>query len=493
MARQKIPEARFDARGGVNTAFSDELLDSTEVRRAQNARSYDIGAWNIRAGSQRLHATQLEAGALLNGLTQWDPAAGRELVAISNGKLHHKTYAGADFTTETPVAPLSTAAPSRFARYRAGVDIQLWIASDGLYRWDGAALSEPSDFPDAPAALDVTVYKGRGFVSDGSKRLYWSKRGDLSLWSASDGGGFADVETFDAEGIMAICTVGSSLLIAKEDNIARYTGVSIDDVRIDTEQEGVSSEVGIIAPQTFVQVDEAAFGLSVLGPFIVTESGIQFVDLKVGREFDFANRAQMAGAAAAYNRARREVWLFIPANGDADNETCWIFNRNTQTWNGPFLFPYGGSAIARYKRDDEAESVVIGGYDGWVRDGDVEAVGAVDDVLADGTGGTNVTLEIEYPPAIGGNPGTLKSIRQRQTLAADLGTAGKQLTAAWASEMGNGSVDITSVGPGLTDYPFKWTSAKGKRIVRTFTYAGGELVEIAGIKGDLTLSRPARG
>jgi hypothetical protein len=40
----------------------------------------------------------------------------------------------------------------------------------------------------------------------------------------------------------------------KEDNIARYTGVDTQNIRIDLESEGVSGEVGLIAPNSAREV-----------------------------------------------------------------------------------------------------------------------------------------------------------------------------------------------------------------------------------------------
>jgi uncharacterized cupin superfamily protein len=489
VARPRTVDSRFDARGGVATSLSDDVLDLTEVKQAKNGRSYTQGAWDKRCGTQRLHTTQLEAGAVVNGVHLWKPSA-NEAVAICNGHLFYKAYAAADYTKVA--STLNTTGIVRWARWRSGATIQLYFV-DGttLRRWDGAVLT--TSFTSAPStsAKDLTLFKLRMFVAEG-KRLSWSKRGDPSLWGSGNGGGYADIETFDAEDIVGVIKVGSSILIAKQNNIARYTGISSEDIKIDTEQEGVSATVGAVGVGTFITLDEAGFTLSDRGPYLVTESGVQPVDLKIGKEFDLANRAQMASAIAEYHRGRREVWLSMAASGESTNLTTWILNLRTLTWSGPFVFPFAVRSLARYEQSDGTESIQVGGTDGWTRDLDVRTIAAKDDLLKGGTGGTNVALTLEYPPLLGSEPAAIKAVRSAQALSADLKASGS-VTATWSSEMGSGSVTIASAGAGMKSYPFKWNYAKGRRIVRTLTEATDQLVTIAGIQSPVSTGRKAHG
>ena len=70
-------------------------------------------------------------------------------------------------------------------------------------------------------------------------------------------------------------------------------------IRIDIESEGVSNEIGLIAPNTLVKFEEMAFLMSDRGPYMVSEGGVKEIGLKVANEFDFGNRAAWAGAATA--------------------------------------------------------------------------------------------------------------------------------------------------------------------------------------------------
>ena len=497
MSRPRTQVVEFDFRGGTNTAFSGDVLDATEVRLARNARLSTLGAVVKRAATQRLHPGVIGAAADVVGLQQWDaPAVAGQLVALSAGNLYHKALADADFTLVA--GALSTTRRARWAAHRDGANVVLYFADGALRSWDGTTLVQA--VAGAPAAREIARYKGRMFAADGTKRLYWSEVADPTLWDVGAGGGFADVETFDSDGVTGLIVVGSSLLICKANSIARFTGVGQQDIQIDTQTEGVSAQVGVIAPQTLVSLEAAAFFLSDRGPYIADESGVQEAGLKVSPEFDFANRALWGEAVAAYNRRRREVWVFLPAAGEAGNLTGWVMNLRTRSWSGPWSFGFGASVLCRYQLADGSESVAVGGYDGFVRDGDVDALpSARDDVLADGTGGTPIELDVELPPLLGGAPGRMKAMRGIASVEADLGAVydavagtGGRLEVYWSSELGAGSVHVPSRGAGAKDYRVHLTALMGRRPVLGLRDSTAERTQLAGVVLPLSLGRTGR-
>lgn len=489
MARPRSTVPRFDFRGGVNTSFSEDVLDSTELRKVKNGRVLQADV-EKRAGTQRIHDAAIGGVNPVMGVYQWDAPAGKQVVAIAGTEFYHKLAAATDFTEV--LSALSTTKKARFKTFRAGATIKLVIANGELRTWDGAALS--AAIAGAPAATDFALYKNRGFAIDGTKTLHFSKINDPTLWGVANLGGSADVETYDSEGLVGLLVLGSSLLLFKEDSIARFTGVDTDDIRIDLETEGVSAEVGLIALQTLVRFDEVGFFVSDRGPYIVTEAGVQAIGLKVQKEFDFANKEKWADAVAVHNRGRREIELSIPAGAETTNLTTWVFNYRTQSWTGPFI--RAGSGIctaARYERADGTESAIYGGYDGYVRELDAPAsIGAKDDVLRNGTGGTNIELDVEPPVVLGDDPRAIKSLRGKQSVQADLKTNGS-LTAYWSSELGNGSVAIPSKGAGLKNYVYKLGgNPKGTRIVTGFRDSTSEIVRLVGLLSNIATSRRGR-
>jgi hypothetical protein len=103
-----------------------------------------------------------------------------------------------------------------------------------------------------------------------------------------------------------------------------------------------------------------------------------------------------------------------------------------------------------------------------VRELDVIAVGAKDDVLRNGTGGTNVVLDVQYPDLIGGAPDVVKSLRRKANhVQADLGAVGN-LEAYWSSELAaaGSSIFMPTVGAGVKNYVTS-TNAQRARESRT--------------------------
>jgi hypothetical protein len=472
MPRQTARDDRFDAAGGVNTAFSPDVLDKTELRSVRNGRVV-YGLIEKRRGSKRLHSNSIGAAKAVLGLRQWDAPGGQELVAVCNGGLYHKLAADAEFTFAS--GGLSMANVTRFATHRIGATIKLYLASDGLFQWDGAALTAVAD---APAGVrDVAVYKLRMFAIAGTKTLYASKIGDPTMWAVASGGIQADVETYDTEPLTGLLVVGSSLLLFKADTIARFTGVDPDDIQIGTDTEGISPDVGGPYPGTIIPLEDAGFFLSDRGPYLATEAGVKEIALKIDREFSFDNKALWANAVAAAHRTRKEVWLSLPGDQETQNATTWVWNWKTLAWSGPFR-GMPAAALARYELADGTETIVRGGYDGFVRQEDVPNL-YKDDVLADGTGGTPVELQIEYPELFFGDPTRIKSLHRKQDLQADLGPLG-ELTATWISELGTGQTVIPSVGEGVYDYLYR-LSGKGRRIRLLFTESAAGPVQITAI------------
>lgn len=491
--RRRVQNARFDWRGGVNVTFSPDALDASEVQRAQNVRLGVYGALTKRGGSRRRHTTALHGGAPVAGLYgAYDSPVGRQIVCTTGqggaGRLYHKAVAAAAVDDFTEVATLALPdARARFQPFRVGADIHLFFAQAGLYEWDGAVLAAVATAP--AGVVDCAAYKSRLYVCAG-KRLYWSERVVPNNFTVSETeGGFADVETYDTEDLVALAQCGGSLLLFKEDSIARYRGVAIDEIRIDTETEGVSGDLGCIARGTCVQIPEAVFFLSAEGACIATEAGIQPVGLKIEREIDQLDKALWGLSWAQYDKARRELWLVTPAAGAGQNSRGWCWNLRTKSWSGPW--PIAGSVLSRYEHTDGTEHVLRGGYDGWIREEDVSP--ALDDQLADGSAGTPVELDVELPPEFFGDPGAEKSLQQTLYLQADLGATydpglgtGGSLTVAWASERGAGNVVVRSLGPGVRSYPIR-LRARGRRITLTLTEATREVTSIHGLLMDAAL------
>ena len=472
-----LRESRFDFRAGLNTAFSQDTRDQRELAVAQNCRHGEYGAIEKRAGTQRIHENAIGGGANVLGLVQYFPSAGRTVVAISNGDLYHKLQTADNFTEVS--GSFSTTVRPGFAVHIISGTPTLYIADGTLRSWNGTSISAVSG---APNALRLAVYKTRMFASDGTKTIYWSKVSDPSVWASPDGGS-AQVETYDATGIIGLEVVGGSLLIFKENSIARFRGVDADTIEIDLRTDGVSPDVGAIAAGSIVRVEETVFFVSDRGPYLATEAGVKAVGVNIEPAFDSASLTNLSNAVSVHHKARREVWVFIPESGESTNNVGYCWNYRVGSWTGPWYFSdeFDVCAAAQYELTDATESVILGGYDGFVRRGDVTAVGAVDDVLKDDSGGTNITLVMTLPDLLFGDATAVKKLRMAQEIEADLKTSGSLVVAVTGDHhSGSQSVTLASTGTGVKPYRFR-PGTQGRRLVLSMTDATAEIIQINGI------------
>ena len=460
-------DVRFDFRGGVNKRFTHETIDSTEVINSRNMRQDELGGWRKRGGSQRIHTEQLESGADVVGLFQWrNPAGNLESVVICGGHFFHKIATDATFTKVAQAPLLDLVIKCRFQVHREGAAITLYIAQgDSVYSWDGTTFDqEPS--ANAPNAYDIEIYKSRLMAIDLTKTLYGTAVNAPENWTGGETGFAQDVETYDTEGCEGLLTIGSSLLIFKADNVARFTGVDRAIIRIDRETEGVSSDTGLKALHTLMKVDEFAMFLSDGGILVATESGIESISTKVDLLIrKNLNWAAIQNSVGVYLKQRGEVLFMHPFGASTQNDEGIVFNNDTHAWYATWDFQgFDVCVAARYERADGTETAIVGGYDGRIRELDPVGLTGKDDRLRDDTGGTAIPGDVELPFLEFGVPGQHKSLRNPiQTVITDLDATGV-LKVDWENEKGDtGTLTIGSKGAGVKAY--LWGSkAKGGRL-----------------------------
>lgn len=411
MPKQLMAESRSSFTGGLNTADNADQLRNDELVDAQNVR-LDIarGALAKRTGTRRLHATAFAAGAEIKGVRQWDAPSGKQLVAIAGGNLYHRDQSSGQFSAFTEVVPaagdeFSTTAPAIFVPFRstsANAALVLFIASGGkLYTWDGSTLTRIDGTDAAPTADRLVAYHTRLFARDSNfvKHVFWSHIGDGTDWTSVAGdlssGGNNVVDILTGEAIVALAVVGSSLAVATEDSVVRFTGYSARDIRVEQDTEGIDPTHGAVGPLALRPAEQFLAMLDTEGPFLVEEAGARAMGTDVEPEFDALDRTQLADAVVRYHRGRRELWFAVPASGDSGNQTIYAFSFRQQAWMGPWSYPFAISDLARYESPGGAERVIAGCGDGFVRHMDT---GAKDDVLSDGTGGSTYEMIAELPP-----------------------------------------------------------------------------------------------
>lgn len=500
----KVTDNRFDFLGGLNASHSPDVLDAREVQYARNVRLTTYGALTKRAGTMRITSNGMSAASGFSsgfstgfgtstkvlGVQQWDnPSATGEIVAICDGDLWYKTLSGTTWTNVS--STLSGTNQVSFAPYKTGGTNRLYFAEGSLRKWTATTLT--TSITGSPSgARFIAVYGERMFCAANTMVLYWSKINDPETWSAPDGGQ-ANVETYDSEPITGLATVGSSLLIFKKNSIARFTGTTTATIEVRKETEGVSPDVGCIAPMSIVRVDDYVFFLSDRGPYIANESGVQAIGQKIEREMEDWNKAYWDKSVAVYNALRREIWLFVPDTTSITNNVGYCYNTRAQQWTGPWEFggEFDVQSACRFEDANSVEGVLLGGYDGWVRDGDYgdDEGGARDDQAVGGTGGHNVEMEVKFPPLLFGDPGAVKILHGTQYIHADLQADGNLTLAMRGDERTTTSTTtIATKGPGVKAYRFHgaW---RGRRPELTITDSSDDAIVITGLQTEGNVGR----
>jgi hypothetical protein len=456
--KPRVMDARNNWLGGLNTAVNPDSVPANQLVAMSpgNARLVDpYGAIAKRSGSRRLHPNAIGIGAPVKGLYQWDAPAGKQVVAISNGRFYHKTSEFGDFTEVVPSQLFSTTGATFFAPFRstsASAALVLYMASanGNVYSWNGTTLSNLDGVTSIPTATALMPYHTRMFYNDTTlkKHLTWTKVGDATVATtggATDGGA-AIVDLLSGEEIKQFAVIGSSLAIATEDSIVRFTGYSNEDIVIAQDTEGISSTIGTFGPQTFITAEGFGAVLSDRGPYLVTESGVTPVGADVEPNFRQMDRlpAAVNRLSVGHHRGRQELWFqtkYVSTNA------MMVWNYRTQKWTRfTYSSPVNPRSLARYEDPNGEEFLIAGCADGFVRHMDT---GMKDDVLSDGTGGTNITMTVEVAPTFfASGPGTLKSL-DRMMLQATLpsGHALKVQTAFDEASFTDTAITATSTTP----------------------------------------------
>ncbi len=400
-----MQERRFDFRGGLNTRDNEDILQPNELVQVTNGRlAAKRGAIQVRLGTKRIHTTTLGGSVL--GVRQWNNAGTLQLVAWANGDLHHKTTDLGEFALVSPTPAIGTA-PIDFTTMRqpaAGAPLRLYFVDGTNYwRWSGSALTRLSlgganDPPENPTHL--RTYHIRGFVVDSDRpvHLSWSVLQDIEDFTGATGNGSGEamMSVLNGEDIKGIEVIGSSLLVATENAVSRFTGYSARDIQIEQDSDGVSDAQGCVGKLAFRKMEKFAAMLDTRGPYACNEAEVLFLGDKVFDDFVNLDRSVIAASVIGFHPGRREIWWAVPAIGDGGlNKTVYIYSLEGGIWYGPFTYPFGISCLAEYEDSSGIQGIIAGCTDGFVRHMDI---GTLDDVLSVGTGGSAFTMTAELAP-----------------------------------------------------------------------------------------------
>ena len=410
LGRQRLTDSQRSFGGGLNTVADESQLAGNELRRAANCRLTEFGGVTKRLGSQRTHSSSIGTGQPVRGGFAWIKPTSVQELAVSNGTLYTGTYSIGMSWTAQAGALTSTVYPS-FAPFRenSGADV-VYIADGGLLnKWDGTTFTV--NIASTPSVKRVCVYNRRLFgIGDTAQptRLYYSAldNGD-SLGITGSAGGAADIRTFGFMDLVGLMVIGGSLLIFHRQGISRFTGWSQDDIAIQSGTVGISSDVGTIAPDSLVSVENVGFFLSDRGIYSVTEEGVEPISTKIEADIEAALQTNFLRVKTAHNKSAREVLFYIPDLG------VYVYNYRLRAWSGPWTGVF--TDVTTYSLwptldTDSNPIVLMGGGDGFVRHVDKSGV-YKDDVISAGTGGATFTMIAQCRRMFFGDSAADKSLR----------------------------------------------------------------------------------
>lgn len=485
MSRERLVDIQPDMAGGLNETSDDSSLQPNQLRRAINARLTDFGAITKRGGLKRVSAS-LDAGELVQNGFMWRKDAGSpEILAVVDGTLYTTNFGGSfPFTWIQRTGTLSTTVKPTFARFRDGANDVVYIGDGGLLnKWNGTTLT--TDIVGTVGAQMIAVHNERlwscGCGVKPQSIFYSALNNGDTLANGAQGGGEIIVRTFGDENVIGLASINTSLLIFHRRGISRLTGYGQDDITVSP--AGVTSDVGLIAPGSIVPVSNIAYFVSERGLYLCNEQEVAPVSnpqtpdplLSIIRSLS-AN--QFNQIRAVLNRGTRELWITMPGFG------LYVYNTTLQSWSGPWDSGWvdpDTTCLFEVLNNEGLPVVLRGDTDGFVSLTDAPNV-FLDNVEADGTGGTRYAMTAQFHRLYCGDEATAKALRWGYLTAQLRGS--DQCRVEWTTGATFGShtlppsLDQTWGGPG-TQYGVGTWGGAGSRSYRVPMGGGGYYIDVS--------------
>jgi hypothetical protein len=439
------PDSQAGFGGGLNVTADRFSLAESEIRRAENARLGDAAELRKRRGTRLLQAAALAgvgATPVRGGFGWVQPNAAAIEIAACGGQLHTATYGLP--TTWTPRAGgIDATAVPCFAAFRDASMPVVYVADGGPLNKITAAGAVSTNLAGTPAVTGCIEYNQR-LVAWGDaaapSQLYVSDFGNGDTCGVTGSGGLVFVVETYGEGEIVACGVAQgTLFIFHPSGISTYTGITVDDITIGSDTQGLTGDVGCAAARSVVSLEMGVLFLSQRGFYLATPAGVSPVSGTINAALRDLDRSQWARVWGVHARRRNEVLFYLPDVGiyaysyRADGSGAWM-----GPWKGAFVDP---ATHALWESEDaQGRPIVLrGGADGKVDVIDYKTPSGrvLDRIAADGTGGTPFTLATQCRPLTHGDLGLGKGY-EHAIVTADLdGSTQAGFTYRTASGAGN--------------------------------------------------------
>jgi hypothetical protein len=478
--RPLLTDAQPNFLGGLNVSSDISALAENELWRADNARYIEQGAVTKRLGTQRVSTNPIAAGHPVSAGFEWRRPAGNLQLAICNGNLYKGVYGLPVAWTLVAGAAFALDAQVSFAEFVDATFTDVVYMADGgkLIVYDGTTLSRMATGPDV---AELLVYNRRllGALNAASRyTTYWSALDNGStLGDPANGGGSAVVLSSAAGQITALGLVGDGVALLQRNGTARFSGLTVDDIGIDSGTRGFSPDTGTLSARTLInygnESEPALVFLSDNGVYEISSSGnIRTLSRNIDPVISGLDQTTVARAVAVNNRSARELWFYLPDIG------IYVYNyrllgqggfgtmgstfggvAGVGGWSGPFNGIYTQQRVwSMWEATDTlGKRMVLGGFgDGHVRRLDAPGI-YKDDVAADGSGGFKFSLVAQLHRMFFGSPTNEKSLWRIWASANLRGSL--TATMSWTTSTGGGQGTFPATAGGIWGVG-KWGTGK---------------------------------
>lgn len=449
MSRSVSTDLQPDFSGGLNASSAEVTLLPNQVTRALNARLTQLGSVRKRAGTRRLTTSALAAGAI-TGLTEWRLSDGtRYLVSACNGTLYRATHGALPMTfSSISGGTVDAAVRASFVVFRDATGDALYCADGGLLNKvtvsAGPTFTLTPNIASTPAVTDVEVFNQRLWGCGSSsfpQAIFFSALNDGdTLGIGASGGGQINVRTFGQANVIALQSLGTSLLVFHRGGVSRVTGYGQDDTEV--LPAAITGDVGTVSPASIVRVGNLAFYVNVRGLFVASAEMVQPVNTPdkpdpLADILPGLTETQLSAVSCVFVPATRELVITVPTIG------AYVYHTLLQSWSGPWDGAYVSSSALHFANAGDADNAPIvlkGGSDGYIEWCDAPSM-TLDSVAADGTGGSGFSMSVVCRRMFSGDYATMKSYRWAYVLG-DLNNSGNA-TLSWTTGTAGGSSPMT--------------------------------------------------
>lgn len=431
--------------GGLNTVSAEDALQPNQFRRGDNGRLTQFGAFTKRGGTQRTAAALIAATAVQNGYPWYQSSGATVTMAVCGGTLFTTTYGAfpLTWTQRGSTGVLNTINTPSLAQFVSGGGTEAVYIADGglLNKYQSTTLT--TNIAGTPSCRFIWVHNQRLWgVGDPSypDSMWYSALNDGdSLGNGALGGGQIVVRTFGSQNLIGGASVGTSSLMFHDFGISRLTGYGQDDVTVSP--AGITKDVGCVAPFSIVVVNNVCYFVTERGLYLANEQEVIPVSSPEQPDplsiiLPQMSLANISNVRAVLNRGTRELMIMVPGYG------VYLYHTILKAWAGPWIDGYLSPEVQCLFESSNVSNypiVLRGDTQGFVSETDRPSI-VLDNVAADGTGGTTYASTLQCRRMYSTDPMIAKSWRYGYVLASLNGSTA--CTVNWSTNSSSGSFPL---------------------------------------------------